>query len=241
MVNESSTYYEEQKDLLIHFGNIDVKLPRLLNDLLEIQSIRNVYERFEKVYKLQNIPFDLQELLTSYDDNNTIHNLIGNVLMQMGMYETLKTIDLNMKNMHGSLIGTLTLSYAKNIVSIEEVAIISYLIALILIEHNKCDDYKSNALTRSDSMKLGKKLHDGIRQLLYNKKGKDLDKEEEDLVNYLVRNLLNDDNAQMVIPKKSVLLECGTSNRQRNNVEVMQIVNYDCENPIESLLINIGR
>lgn len=240
-VNKSIASVNEFKDISVLFGNANAKLPHLLKNLLEFQAIRNVFDVFQNVYKVQNLKFDLNELLNSYQENNIIHALIGTVIIQMGLYETLKSINLRMDNIYGSFVGTLTLSYAKDYLSIEEVAVISYLTALLLNEYYKTVDYNKKTLSKEDADSLTKKLHEFIRQIMYNKKGHELNKTEEDLVYYLVENLLNGNNTNLIIPKNSVLLECGTSNRTGNGIEVMQIVNYDCQNPVVNLLSNLGR
>lgn len=258
-VAKSAGYCEEKKKLCLFFGNVDRKLPRFMKTLMEIPVFEEVFQRWSKVLKsqfpqlipanrfqdifvLKKLKFDPNKLLTSYDENSVVHQILGCVIVQMGIYEILKTLKLRFEGIFGISTGILTVSYAKQFLTFEETVVVSYFTSLIFNENARKIEYDSDNNDANDK-KLQEKMTEFLKQTIANKNNRKLNvRDEEKFVEFLVDSLLNKTNLNLKTPPRNVIvLECGSRKTNTNSVEVMKLFDTDAENGVEGFLLQIGK
>lgn len=193
---------------------------------------------FQYIYNVQQLKFDPEQILKAYEPNNVVHVCIGTIIVQIGLYKMFQMLNVNFSSLHGSFVGVLSLVYAKNLLPLKEVAIISYLTALLFHEHGIGVEYHKMTLAGNDEI-LSKKLHDFIKQILINKNKGELDSNEQNLIKYMVKNILKDPIKELPISEERVVVKCG-SGVTSNHKNVVRIVSEEDEDAVENLLKNLG-
>lgn len=190
-------------------------------------------------YKENDLNFNPEQILLSYERNNNVHVLIGTILLQVGLYDLLKMLNVNVKSIRGSFVGLLSLGYAKNYFSIEELAVITYLTALLFNEYSIMAGGQTDENLGEKSNELSRKLYRVIKYI-YDKENKKLNDDAKKFVKYLAGNILKSPTEKSPIIEDVVWLQCGngTKLRQKN---VIQIFDGNHENAVEHLLKNLGR
>lgn len=198
--------------------------------------------RFQIIYKEEKLTIDLEQILQLYDASNLTHIIIGTVLIQMGLYELIKGLKVNIYGIYGSSIGILTSSYANKSLSLKDVALISYVTVSLLKQSSiTVADYKNGC--REEMEKLSMKLCEKIMQLLINKHVTNGSKMLGDEVKDLATNILLGTVSDFFADEETVLIYCGGNAKIQNNsdYQLMQMIDPSDEKTVDSLLSNLGR
>lgn len=71
----------------------------------------------------------VNEVIENFNHKNRMHVVLGSFIMQIGIYDTLKLLKANVKNVYGEGIGSLLVYYSKGALNTEEVISLVYLYA----------------------------------------------------------------------------------------------------------------
>lgn len=145
----------------------------------------------------------------------------------MGIYEIIKALEVNPKDIFGNSIGSLTAAYAKNILTFEEVVNSSVFAASLY--QMKQDKANTNSVQE--------KISTFLTQLLSNKNNAKL----KSMVQDTIQSLFNGNEATIKLPHHTTVLSLGNIRFECINPNVLEILKENPRVGVENLLLNLGK
>ncbi|XP_017771571.1 PREDICTED: fatty acid synthase-like [Nicrophorus vespilloides] len=132
-----------------------------IDELLQFPIFAQFVQKCQNEIVSNKFPFQLEKILYAFNENDKVHTVLTSVIIQLGIYELFKAINLGLHSVIGNGLGKLTQMYVLNKMSLQQTLLTAYYIAK---SSKNTDTFAPNLLIPI----LGEDLTEKLSQEIFN-------------------------------------------------------------------------